>query len=429
MAPTDATLIETLLNMSESDVLDFKRDQYPLVGATDDEKGELIKDVLAFANAWKTSDAHIVIGADENPGGRAVVVGVSGHPNDADLQQLVNSKTNAPVAFEYLAVTVDGLPIGVIRIKGLQQRPIFLRRSFGKLRPNTAYVRRGTSTAEADPTEIARMGASSAVLAVPQVALDVADPKERRVLGTAVQITSKLLAKRPPRIPDRALGSHRTLMKQLHAPAVADFYSRWDRPNPQKVLAYEKELGLLVRLGFRLKNTGKVLVEDARVFAEVPKQNDLRVVDELPQRPRGRLEMHPRFRPFVEPVRTTVTTGCGDRWEVIARLGKIQPDETVWSAPFWVGSPVPRDLSVLARVFGDNIATPIDVPLTVSIQVENGWLEEERSEGDDEERTESEEDDEEMEDDTDEGAERSVAGNLSDALALDRAGAETHQLA
>ena len=51
MTSIDPALIEILLNMAESDVLDFKRDQYPLAGATDDQKGELVKDIVAFDNA------------------------------------------------------------------------------------------------------------------------------------------------------------------------------------------------------------------------------------------------------------------------------------------------------------------------------------------------------------------------------------------
>jgi hypothetical protein len=46
-------LMERLLYENESAALDFKMDQYPFVGATDDEKGELLKDILAFANAWR----------------------------------------------------------------------------------------------------------------------------------------------------------------------------------------------------------------------------------------------------------------------------------------------------------------------------------------------------------------------------------------
>jgi hypothetical protein len=50
-------LIERLLYESEGDALDFKRDQYPFVGATDEQKSDLLKDILAFANSWRRTDA------------------------------------------------------------------------------------------------------------------------------------------------------------------------------------------------------------------------------------------------------------------------------------------------------------------------------------------------------------------------------------
>jgi predicted HTH transcriptional regulator len=87
----DSNLLTILLNENESTSLDFKRDQYPFVGATDDEKSELLKDILAFTNAWRHADAYILIGVDEKQDNS--VVGVSAHFDDASLQQFVNSKT------------------------------------------------------------------------------------------------------------------------------------------------------------------------------------------------------------------------------------------------------------------------------------------------------------------------------------------------
>ena len=54
-----------LLHRSESDTLDFKSQRYPFSGASDDQKGELLKDILALANAWKDAPAYLVIGVDE----------------------------------------------------------------------------------------------------------------------------------------------------------------------------------------------------------------------------------------------------------------------------------------------------------------------------------------------------------------------------
>lgn len=50
-------LINSLLYEEESTTLDFKSEQYKFVKAQDWEKAELLKDILAFANAWRRSDA------------------------------------------------------------------------------------------------------------------------------------------------------------------------------------------------------------------------------------------------------------------------------------------------------------------------------------------------------------------------------------
>jgi hypothetical protein len=150
------SMFESLLFESEGSSLDYKRDQYSFEGASDAEKGELLKDILAFANAWRRSEAYILIGVEDVPGGRSRPVGVSAHLEDAKLQQFVNSKTQRPLAFSYRVMQVDGIEIGVISIP-VQSRPFFLRKPFGRLAANTVYIRRGSSTDTADPDEIARM--------------------------------------------------------------------------------------------------------------------------------------------------------------------------------------------------------------------------------------------------------------------------------
>src|SRR4051794_4576275 len=109
-------LLRQLLSEGESSRLDYKVGQYPFVGATDGEKSELLKDVVAMANAWREADAFIVIGVKEVPGKPAELVGISQHLDDAQLQQFVNSKVNRPIQFAYGEHSIEGHSIGVIRI-------------------------------------------------------------------------------------------------------------------------------------------------------------------------------------------------------------------------------------------------------------------------------------------------------------------------
>jgi predicted HTH transcriptional regulator len=60
--------LSALLQRSEGDTLDFKRDNYRFRNATENEKSELLKDTLALANAWKATDGSIIIGVEESNG-------------------------------------------------------------------------------------------------------------------------------------------------------------------------------------------------------------------------------------------------------------------------------------------------------------------------------------------------------------------------
>lgn len=148
--------IEALLYEKEGSSLDFKREQYPFDGASDDDKSELLKDILAFANAWRGTDAHILIGFEEVRGGRSRPIGVKRHLDEAKLQQFINSKLQKPLRFAYGVHFIDCVEIGVISIP-LQDRPFFLKKDFGRLKKDTVYLRHGSSTGTADPDEVARM--------------------------------------------------------------------------------------------------------------------------------------------------------------------------------------------------------------------------------------------------------------------------------
>jgi predicted HTH transcriptional regulator len=95
--------IESLLYEDESPTLDFKKEQYLFNKATDIQKSELLKDILAFANAWRRADAYILIGVEEVKGKKSNVIGINDDLDDASLQQFVNSKTQRPITFEYSA--------------------------------------------------------------------------------------------------------------------------------------------------------------------------------------------------------------------------------------------------------------------------------------------------------------------------------------
>ena len=145
----------------ESSHLDYKREQYAFIGVSEPEKAELFKDILAMANAFRSQVAFILIGVEQQQDGSGKVIGIPEVEfiDDASLQQFINGKTNRPVEFQSYSVRVDDEKIiQVIKIPVQKERPYYSQKPFGSVKRGIVEIRIGSSTREATPDEIAKMG-------------------------------------------------------------------------------------------------------------------------------------------------------------------------------------------------------------------------------------------------------------------------------
>ena len=258
----DPDKLEQLLRESECTYLDFKRDQYPFAGASDQAKSELLKDILAIANADKQGDGYILLGVEEARGSRSRVHGVTEHLNDHDLQQFVAAKLNRPLKFSYEVVPCDGVTIGVIHIPA-QDRFFYLKKEYGKLQANIAYYRLGSSTAQATPDELYRWGKASAFKnADPCLEIQFAHIKRPTAVGGS-------------KVTKEAGTEVRCKIRQAHQVTGEDL-DRLCPPQSQHGFTREAEYwtgfarffrtGLrFTPIGLALRNTGRVTATDIRV--------------------------------------------------------------------------------------------------------------------------------------------------------------------
>ncbi|WP_161798968.1 helix-turn-helix domain-containing protein [Caenimonas sp. SL110] len=137
--------------------MDFKR-RYHFLSKDPKQKSELLKDILAMANAWRQGGgpAYILLGFQECAGGPPQVVGLDEHLDDAQIQQFIGSKVRPNLTFTYEELEYEGKQVGVITVPK-QSRPFWVEKEYGVVRPNVVLVRRGSSTGEADPLEVMRM--------------------------------------------------------------------------------------------------------------------------------------------------------------------------------------------------------------------------------------------------------------------------------
>lgn len=153
-------MIDELLNKlrykCEGADIDFKSAQYRFNKGSEDTKGEILKDILAIANAWRDGSGYILLGFKDQRPHPAEVVGISESIDDARLQQFVNSKVKPKLTFSYEEHVHQGKTVALITIPK-QKRTFHLTHAYGKLKSNVVYVRRGSSTDEAEPQEIHEM--------------------------------------------------------------------------------------------------------------------------------------------------------------------------------------------------------------------------------------------------------------------------------
>jgi hypothetical protein len=360
MITTD--LIERLRYESESDALDFKEDQYRFDGATDEEKSELLKDILAFANSWRRTDAYILIGFREVKGSQAQIVGITKHVDDAQLQQFTNSKTQRPIRFAYHALTMDGKNVAVIHIP-LQERPFFLTSKYGKVAEHRVYVRRGSSTAVAKPDEVARMG--QVEHSSDQISLDVffADPANRKRIVPTIQSCVLEI----PNLKD--------IPNYSPNQPFEPFRFSVNRPRPEyyrELASYTKLSRLVAPVWLAIENIGTATAHDVRLELKVSGADQgVTMLDEnrYPSVPGRESDISGIFmRPMARSATEMIVEQVGADWIAEGRADKVQPKSTYWFRdPVYVGSSAPITLKCDVRVFADNLRSPHEQSLDLVV--------------------------------------------------------------
>jgi len=371
----DNSLIETLLYGEEGVDLDFKRDQYKFLKASKDEKGELLKDILAFANSWRRTDAFILIGIKEVKGGRSKVYGINDKLDDAQIQQFVNSKTNEPLSFSYRNMDFESKCIGIIHIP-IQRRPLYLKKNFGKLKKETVYIKRGSSTVIAKIDEIAQMGKSLFEIEQSQPLLEVffADIEKRKLLVDTYSISSLILnTPKKKDIPDYELPTSRQHsgmnfgLKQVN-------YSYY-----RELTDFTKQHSLYSPINFAVKNTGSSVARDVRFEIKIQdKKNKIKAIDEsailiVPKSSYSNL-YQPTFDPvnLVQNTQYLNVTRISDYWLIEAGVEKVQPKSIAWlESTLFLGALESIEFPIETTIFSDDLPEPSEKKLIIKNNSEN----------------------------------------------------------
>lgn len=250
-------LLDALRYKSEGTDLDFKSEQYRFAGGNDFEKSEMLKDILAVANAWREGTGYILLGLKDNRPHLAEVVGISENIDDSRLQQFVNSKVKPKLTFRYEEHLYEGKTVGVIAIPK-QKRPFFIANPYGKLKSNVAYVRRGSSTEEAEPTEVAAMALADSGRGQVLLSLSVLTPGNEELTET---IASKYLSF-PEKLPD-----YESPPQKLGPFAISARTHLWHDNSDfwREYAEFARVNAALIEMKFVLKNSSETSLSNAKL--------------------------------------------------------------------------------------------------------------------------------------------------------------------
>jgi len=360
---------EQLLYEEEGNTLDFKIEQYLFSKATDEQKSELLKDILGFANAFRRATAYILVGVEDVRGGRGKIIGISpnDHLQDHALQQFVNNLTNYPVRFQYEAFCFEDKQIGIISIEE-QIRPIYLKRDYGKLKKNEVYVRRGSSTdptKPALPDEIAtmRLGSSheDALLSVQFCDVETGMP-----IGSSLDWESEYYEMPSKyRIPDLPSPRNDLWKSNVFDQVNSNFY--------RELASFECMCRLCQPVRLTVKNAGKAAVKNVHVELTVPNQNEVIALEksDLPTRPSEKRFDNTSFLRGIRSIHKypgdVSIENNSERIIIKIDFGDLQPGRHIFSETFYVGSKISQEILLSVFAYADNLAIPTESTLKISV--------------------------------------------------------------
>lgn len=135
--------IELLIKYErEGTKLDFKKEQYHK-----EKYKDLIKDIMAMANAPIEEKRYIIVGIKDKPDGTKEIFSIPREEivDQATYQQIVRENIEPNIEFSYFAIEIDGNVFGVFEIDNCINPPYMMKKDYkGVLKKGESFVRKGS---------------------------------------------------------------------------------------------------------------------------------------------------------------------------------------------------------------------------------------------------------------------------------------------
>lgn len=288
---------------NESSGLDFKAKQYA-------NNEDLLKDLIAMANANVTGDRHIIVGLKHLPDGSRKFWSINRTEfvDSATYHQLARENIEPEIHFDYSPYEFEGHLLGILRIYGCNDQPYMMRKDYGALRAGDAWIRKGTHQPRLMRPDLDRIWEKhrNEFKATIRIGFEASGmPKEitlpaignvQLLSDQAAEKIREILAERKKPLPPGDLSFERELIETGNFPnfnlgrplPYSHRSSKQLQENLENVkhTYREDDLHLLYeqhasRINLSILNEGETYVEDASIEIKILKVNGLRVAPKI----------------------------------------------------------------------------------------------------------------------------------------------------
>lgn len=370
-------IFNRLLYEEASDVLIFRPHEYKFDGALDLEKGELLRDIVSAANAWRRTDTYILVGVEGVKEGRNRILGVITHLDEKKIQEFVNAKLHKPIRFYYKTLTVERKKIAMIHIP-LQQRPFYLKEDFANFKKYVIYVRRGNDIGEADTDEAARIKECDLDQGESDISFQVefAHAEKGKTLGDYLNLKTFSIGIPPlDSLPDFDFKADVAPADHGYAFGIPP---RSNRHFYRELAVHLQRIGAVSQIDFCITNTGSETARDVQleINIEDPEKEFFCLEEfEVPHRPdknAGQSSIKPLFHPISDSIRVKWRSPF---WMIQLRFRDIPAGKTVFSnSGLYIGgtSNVKVDMVVLLKA--RDLSRPLHFTLIIDIETQKRQL-------------------------------------------------------
>lgn len=377
--------------------LDFKGSQYPR-----EKHADLIKDIVAMANADINDECYIIIGVIHNNGGQKELRGISREDfiDDAVYQQLIRENVEPDIKFEYILYEYAGKCFGVFKIGNCDDKPYMMKKDYNSLKKGDSWIRKGShqprmirrdfdaiyerkmaSTGFTGHVEVLFEENESDSITIP-TAGEVTLPSEveARRIRRAIEEKKNPSLKKPTRLDLYGISSlslSYALMgtEPYHEKTLEELEE--NLKNVSKNFATDNAYSLFEENGYKLNiilhNKGEQYIEDGEIHVHIPKIDGLLVASKVPEEPHHSpfsltiptySQYHPHY-PIVtrSKMNIIIEESVGDIKHHIPILAFEEPVRM-----FFSNSLSGESIEIECEIFGKNLKKPITKILEIHLK-------------------------------------------------------------